>query len=503
MSSLLSAARIQSIESCAPKRSPSLHWQRNRIVWRISGRSRTRLSRFSGPLNPDRSSVCRDSSEPHQTTARVIPLRQVNAFRKLADRGGTVVQSSVSGKLRSDPAKRRSRKPLKSETRFHAKTQSRKGDLSAVFLCASPTWREAFSQQTIDPGSWGVRLRAGGPPGCARNTPLTKCPSHRQFRTEVSPLPPSATERDSVFDVSSPCATLEPMRLLSGPAGSGKTTYILDRFRLALGGGDSAIRVLVPTATMARHLQNGLAREGLVFRGRLIQTLADFVRDYAGSAAEVSPAVLYLLVEEAARRVGRPEFSRVTRFHGFSNSLARAIEEFASAGCDSARLATCLPDVPLGEAFLAVYREVDRELARRGLAMRARRLELAAAQIDAQGLNGISTICIDGFHALPDPELRVVAALGRHADLILTLGDEDLTPALRARLTAMGVTEERLPARRARPAMSLVKAPGIDREVEEIARRILQQAAAGRPFREMGVIVRAPDIYVPTLRSTD
>jgi ATP-dependent helicase/DNAse subunit B len=292
------------------------------------------------------------------------------------------------------------------------------------------------------------------------------------------------------------------MRLLSGPAGSGKTTYVLDRFRQALGAADSSIRVLVPTATMARHLQNGLAREGFLFRASLIQTLADFVRDYAGTAAEVSPAVLYLLVEEAARRVARPEFSRVTRFHGFSNSLARTIEEFASAGCDSARLAACLPDVPLGDAFLAVYQEVDRELARRGLAMRARRLELAAATIGAQGLNGISTICMDGFHALPDPELRVVAALGRHADLTLTLGDEDLTPALRTRLTAMGVTEECPPARRARPALALVKAPGIEREVEEIARRILQQAGAGRPFREMGVIVRAPEIYVPTLRST-
>src|ERR1035437_2943266 len=159
------------------------------------------------------------------------------------------------------------------------------------------------------------------------------------------------------------------MRLLSGPAGSGETTYILDRVRQSLRAGHSAIRLLVPTATMAQHLQNRLAREGFVFPGSLIQTLSSFVRDYAGSAAEVSPAVLYLLVEEAALRVARPEFSRVTRFHGFSNSLARTIEEFASAGCDSARLAACLPDVPLGDAFLAVYQEVDRELARRGLAI--------------------------------------------------------------------------------------------------------------------------------------
>jgi ATP-dependent helicase/DNAse subunit B len=303
------------------------------------------------------------------------------------------------------------------------------------------------------------------------------------------------------------------MRLLSGPAGSGKTSYILDRFRQALRADNSNIRILVPTATLAQHLQNRLAREGFVFRGSLIQTLAAFVQNYAGSAPEVSPAVLYLLVQEAAQRIARPEFSRVARFHGFCNSLARTIEEFASAGCDSARLAACLPDVPLGHAFLAVYQEVDRELARRGLAMRARRLELAAAQIAARGLNGagglnrIETIYLDGFHALPDPELRVVAALGRHADLTLSLGDEDLTPALRTRLTAMGftaadLTEERIRSRRATPALALVKAPGIPREVEEIARRILLQSASGRPFFEMAVIVRAPDIYVPALRST-
>jgi len=292
------------------------------------------------------------------------------------------------------------------------------------------------------------------------------------------------------------------MHLLSGPAGSGKTTYILDRLRQSLSSGSSKTRLLVPTATMAQHLQNRLAREGFIFPASLIQTISTFIREYAGNATEVSAAVLHLLVEEAAQRVARPEFSRVTRFHGFCNSLAHTIEEFASAGCDSARLAEWLPDAPLGDAFLAVYREVDRELARRGLAMRARRLEIAAAQIAAHGVNGIETIYMDGFHALPDPELGVVAAMSRHADLTLTLGDEDFTPVLRTRLAAIGFTEERQPARRAHPAIALVKAPGIEREIEEIARRILLQADSGRPFREMGIIVRSPEIYVPALRST-
>src|ERR1035437_6834713 len=53
----------------------------------------------------------------------------------------------------------------------------------------------------------------------------------------------------------------------------------------------------------------------------------------------------------------------------------------------------------------------------------------------------------------------------------------------------------------ATPAMALVRAPGIEREAEEIARRILEQAAAGRPFREMGIVVRAAETYAPVLRA--
>jgi ATP-dependent helicase/DNAse subunit B len=47
-----------------------------------------------------------------------------------------------------------------------------------------------------------------------------------------------------------------------------------------------------------------------------------------------------------------------------------------------------------------------------------------------------------------------------------------------------------------------VKAASIEREVDEIARQILEQTAAGRPFREMGVVVRAADVYAPLLATT-
>ncbi len=267
--------------------------------------------------------------------------------------------------------------------------------------------------------------------------------------------------------------------MITGTAGSGKTNHILDQLRHALRSRDEGVRLLVPTATMAQHLQNRLAREGFVFRRGLIQTFSRFVEKWAGDVPQVPDAALYLIVEEAARRVNRPEFARVVQMRGFCASLARTIAEFSSAGCDSRRLAAHLPDSPLATAFLAVYSEVDRELAERGLALRARRLELAAECIAVEGVGGIATIWLDGFHALPDPEMTVIRAMALHVDVVL------------------GGAEER-----PLPALMLMKAPGLERETEEIARRILEQTAAGRPFREMGIIVRNAETYVPILRAT-
>ena len=292
------------------------------------------------------------------------------------------------------------------------------------------------------------------------------------------------------------------MRLVTGPAGCGKTAYVVGRLRHAVETGDQAVRLLTPTATLARHLQNRMAREGFIVRTQSIRTLAAFVADWADDVKQASPPVLYLVVEEAVRRVNRPEFARVAHMHGFCASLARTIAEFSSAGCDSEHLARAGVQAPLAYAFLAVYREVSRELERRGLVLRAQYLEHAARRIAAEGLRGIRTVWLDGFHALPDPELEVIAALGRHAELTLTLGENDLTGELSERLAGMGFTEERLAPGRPLPALALMKAPGIEREAEEIARRILEQAAAGRPFREMGIVVRAAETYVPILKTT-
>ena len=290
------------------------------------------------------------------------------------------------------------------------------------------------------------------------------------------------------------------MRLLLGPSGSGKTAQVLHEFRYALESGKRSL-LLAPTATLAQHFQNQLAREGLLLRPSAVQTFSSFIGGLVGGPAPVSDPALHLIVEAAARRVNRPEFARVLTLPGFCASLGRSILEFASAGCSSARLAACLPDAPLAAAFLEIYRTVESELATRGLALRGQRLEAAAAHIEAEGAGGIESIWLDGFHALPDPELHVVQALNRHAEVTLALPDSSLAGTMRSRLEAIGFTEERAARPRPRPVVSLVRAPGIEREVEEIARQVLEQASA-RPFREIGVIVRPAANYVPVLRAT-
>jgi ATP-dependent helicase/DNAse subunit B len=295
------------------------------------------------------------------------------------------------------------------------------------------------------------------------------------------------------------------MRVWIGTAGGG-TAAALERVREALSAGDGAARLIVPTATMARHLRNRLAREGLLLRRRAIQTLSGFLDEYAGQAREASGATLYLIVEQAARRVNRREFGAVARLPGFCASLARTVAEFSSAGCDSARLAGSLPEAPLAAAFQDVYRQTERELARRGLSMRSARIAAAAEKIEAQGLGGLREIWLDGFHALPDPELRLLAALDGRARVTLSAAAGEWTTELEARVSALGISCEvagsAAGGARKAAAPVLFRAPSMEREVEEIARRILRQAAEGRAFREIGIVVRAMEAYVPILRTT-
>src|SRR5215467_7095214 len=292
------------------------------------------------------------------------------------------------------------------------------------------------------------------------------------------------------------------MRLLTGPAGSGKTFTVLEGLRAALRRNDTNVRVLVPTLTMAQHLRNEMARGGLVFPPSVLQTLARFIEPWVKDLPQASAPVFDLLVERCTGRANRPEFAKVAHFAGFHARLAAVIEECVTAGCDAPVLRERLPGVGLGRALAEMLEDVSRTLGARKLGLRATRLALAAARIGKAGACLPKTIWLDGFFSFTDPELALIQALTKRADVTATLPSDDIAADARSRLLAAGFEEQTLARERVPAERGLFVAPGIEREADEIARRILGEVASGRSFRDIGIIVRSPDVYVPLLRAT-
>ncbi|MBX9600518.1 MAG: PD-(D/E)XK nuclease family protein [Bryobacteraceae bacterium] len=281
--------------------------------------------------------------------------------------------------------------------------------------------------------------------------------------------------------------------LLTGPPGSGKSTALLKRFR-----GQADALLLVPTATMAVHFRHELARAGDAIRPSQIQTLSQFVATHARTPA-ATPADIAAAVSAALAELRLPAFEAVRDFPGFVEQAASAISELSSAGCSAARFAT-LARGPVPCSLAEVYLEVDRSLAARDVPPRHRQLA-AAADALRQGAVVPRRIFLDGFFAFSQPELQVLLAAASHASLTVTLPDSaDAAPALAAFRNAGFVEEACEPSRRA-AEVAVFEARTMAEEVDEIARQILNEAGAGRLFREIGVVVRSRDPYVPALEA--
>jgi ATP-dependent helicase/DNAse subunit B len=209
-----------------------------------------------------------------------------------------------------------------------------------------------------------------------------------------------------------------------------------------------------------------------------------------------------MLVEKCIPRLNLPEFTKVASLTGFHARLAKTIDECATAGCDVDTLRQQFPAGGVSRALAEVYAEVNRELDQRALGLRSARLLHAAACIQEAGAGGLKTIWLDGFFSLTGAELTVVNALAGHAEVTVALPSAAVADATRALLLSMGFSESALRRERVLPKRELFCAPGIEREADEIARRILQEKARGRAFHEIGIIVRSPEVYTRLLRAT-
>ena len=214
---------------------------------------------------------------------------------------------------------------------------------------------------------------------------------------------------------------------------------------------------------MAEHLRHQQARAGFAVHPRSIQTLASVVDTWTQARAAPLP-LMVCLVREAVAGLRLARFEGVADFRGFHVAVAQMLEELPAGG--------------LAGDWGQVQSEVDDALDRRGMARRNVRLQAAARAIEGAAVP-YSQVIFEGFFSFGPAELELAAALGRK--------------------TAVTVQE---PEAHNNPRRTLLAAPSIEREAEEIARRILGQAARGRPFREMAIVLRVREPYAPVLETT-
>ncbi|HXP85960.1 MAG TPA: PD-(D/E)XK nuclease family protein [Bryobacteraceae bacterium] len=269
--------------------------------------------------------------------------------------------------------------------------------------------------------------------------------------------------------------------LITGPAASGKSRAALEHFRAV----DGSL-VVVPTATMAEHLRHQMTRDGESVRPSRVRTFAQFLEDHSTLTAP-PPHLLHLLIQQALERQRPARFQAVAEFEGLHAAMVELFEE--------------APASALPGDLADLLEHVERELLERGMGLRRQRLA-EAAQGQWHRLQLVAVVVFDGFFTFSDSETRLLAALSHQTRVILTLPDWPASARARESLVQAGFEERRLSATFRASRQAVFSAATVEREAEEIARRILAMHSAGRDFRDLGIVLRARDPYAPLLATT-
>jgi ATP-dependent helicase/DNAse subunit B len=294
--------------------------------------------------------------------------------------------------------------------------------------------------------------------------------------------------------------------LLFGEPGAGKTSQVLARARQLMRAGREDFRLVTPTATMAEHLRNTLAREGYVVRPKIIRTLAEFVAELSPEAKPVSQTALAVLMREVLEEEAPAYFLPMRGNPGLASALCSAIDDLANAGCDSLQWAALgelrVHSGPLAAALGAAYEALERKLQSRGLQMRAPLLAGVARDLGSREEMPIGEVLFDGFFSFTRSELELIRALSAWARVTVTLPEWPGVAACRAALAKMGFREERGTVLRPAAAVTLIAAGNPAREAGEIGLRLMELHERGVAWSEMGVVVRNAQRYGRLLETT-
>jgi ATP-dependent helicase/DNAse subunit B len=294
------------------------------------------------------------------------------------------------------------------------------------------------------------------------------------------------------------------MRLFAGPPGSGKTAAILREARSGIERGAGDFRLVAPSSTMAEHLRNALARDGLAVRPSTIVTLSGLVASLTPEAAETGGEELALVVSECLAEKDSAAFASLRDTPGLARVIAQNIEDLANSGCGHLEWAALgRMGVWRGtvlKAFGEVWEQTAQKLSSRGMCLRADRIAAAAAAVRRGELNSaIKRVFVDGFFTFSRAEIELLRALDAHVDLLVTLPDWAGAAGVRKLLENQRCEVIQFHTVRAAPTRALIAAIDPQREAEEITLRVLEARRRGFAWREIGVILRAEFPYAPLI----
>ncbi|MCU1328466.1 MAG: ATP-dependent nuclease subunit B-like protein [Bryobacterales bacterium] len=274
------------------------------------------------------------------------------------------------------------------------------------------------------------------------------------------------------------------MRIVRGAPGTGKTALVFREFKAAQAEGRDP-RIVVPTATLVRHFQHELARDGVVCRPRSVISMARLAAELAGEVKLAPPALVRAMVREALKSLDLPAFAEAAKTEGMAAVVEETISLFEGAGCGPERLAEARGLSARAKAFARVWKAVAQDLGAAGYAGRLEMFRSAIANVRPM------TLWFDGFLHFSPVEIQLVEALDDLGRVVVTGGESGDEATL---------FDERTGGAPRRPRMVAVAVDSLEREADEMARRIMELHAAGTPFREIGVAVREAGVYEPVLR---
>jgi ATP-dependent helicase/DNAse subunit B len=285
------------------------------------------------------------------------------------------------------------------------------------------------------------------------------------------------------------------MRLVRGAPGTGKTQLVFREFKEALRAGITGLRIVVPTATLVRHFQHELARDGIVFSPRSVVSLNRFLLERA-SVLPVPDGLLRAIVRNALQRLPFPEFASVATTDGMAATIVDTITLFENAGCTADKLASVRKLGPHAKPFEKLWRAIGETVRRCGYCLRGDVVRSAAANTQP------ARIWFDGFLNFSPIEFDFLRELAKVCDVTLTVADSLAVQEIQQFAIRSGARDHLLRGNPRKPQTTLVNARTLDREADEIARRILSLRERGVEFRRIGVALRDASTWESLLKAT-